>query len=175
MLSRPKTNSFKASRPIADRFPWSTLVVATLAFWLSGSFVLDFVIMPCLYWTGMMVEPGFATAGYSIFGVFNHLEVMCAAIALTGLLVLRITQSANFGGRRGVFLGMVVLAIALIDTYTLAPTMSALGLNLNAFGTTEVPALMNQMHVEYWALELVKLFSIAVLIRFCLTSADQKG
>jgi hypothetical protein len=42
--------------------------------------------------------------------------------------------------------------------------MSALGLELNWFEPATVPALMNQMHLEYWLLEAMKLGGIGLLL-----------
>ncbi len=130
-------------------------MLATLAFWLSGSLILDAVIMPSMYAAGMMTQPGFASAGYSIFWVFNHLEVLCAALALTGVLVLRNTISSTIT-RWAIPMALGLLIIALIYTYALTPEMSALGMQLNWFDTSEVPTVMNQMHGGYWLLEVVK-------------------
>jgi hypothetical protein len=149
-----------------QRFNWQTIVIASLAFWLSSSLLLDFVIMPSMFFTGMMGEPGFATAGYSIFWLFNRIEVLCAAVVLTGAIALRTTQAAMFGGRQGALWAMVLLAIALIYTYALTPQMSALGISLGEAHT--IPAAMNQLHGEYWALELLKLTGGAALLKFCL-------
>jgi Domain of unknown function (DUF4149) len=152
----------------APRLNWQMIVVASVAFWLSSSILLDFVIMPSMFFTGMMVEPGFASAGYSIFWIFNRIEVLCAAAILTGAIALRITQAAKFGGRQGALWALLLLAIALTFTYGLTPQMSALGLSLGAEST--VPALMNQLHGEYWGLELLKLAACAALLKFCLRS-----
>ncbi|MBF2051780.1 MAG: hypothetical protein EDM05_047570 [Leptolyngbya sp. IPPAS B-1204] len=144
---------------------WRTAVLATLAFWLSGSLLLDLVIMPTLYATGMMVEPGFATAGYVIFGVFNRIELICAALILTGVLVLSNTNRAlGLASQWMLPLAVGLLGIVLVCTYQLAPEMSALGLELNWFEPATVPALMNQMHLEYWLLELMKLAGMGLLL-----------
>ncbi len=157
--------AFITSNP--KRFNWQMIVVSSLAFWLSSSILLDFVIMPSMFFTGMMVEPSFASAGYSLFGAFNRIEVLCAAVILTGAVTLRLTQAAKFGGRRGALLAIALLAIALTYTYALTPQMSALGLPLS-LDFVEPPALMNIMHGEYWALELLKLVGCIGLIKFCL-------
>ena len=71
---------------------WSVVVFITLCFWLSASLVLDFVIIPSLMQAGMMTEPGFISAGYSMFGLFNHIELLCAGIILSGFLILKRNQ-----------------------------------------------------------------------------------
>lgn len=133
---------------------WHTIGLATLAVWLSGSLLLDLLLMPTLYSAGMMSQPGFASAGYSLFWVFNHLELLCAALVLTSVLVVR--QAAGLP-RWFLPAAAVLLVIALVYTYGLAPQMSALGLQLNWFEPSEVPTAMNQLHGGYWLLELLKL------------------
>jgi hypothetical protein len=59
---------------------WLTLVLATLGLWMAGSLILDFVIMPTMYISGMMEETGFTSAGTLIFSVFNRIELVCAAV-----------------------------------------------------------------------------------------------
>ena len=144
---------------------WQTIAMLALAFWLSSSLILDFVIMPSMYSAGMMTQPGFATAGYSIFWVFNRIELLCAALALTGVLVLHNSQvQLSRNSRLTVILSAVLLAIALAYTYALAPAMSTLGLQLNLFEPAGVPAAMDQMHQGYWALELVKFAAAGTLL-----------
>ncbi|GAB4377418.1 MAG: hypothetical protein Kow00121_26750 [Elainellaceae cyanobacterium] len=150
---------------------WRTIVVGALAFWLSSSLLLDFVIMPTMYAAGMTTEPGFAAAGYSLFWIFNRVELLCAAFALTGVLVLK-TLDASSLHRWAVPISATLLAIALIYTYGLTPEMSSLGLQLNWFEPrSEAPALMNQMHGSYWALELLKLTAAGLLLRSYITQA----
>jgi hypothetical protein len=157
--------AFITSNP--KRFNWQMIVVSSLAFWLSSSILLDFVIMPSMFFTGMMEEPNFASAGYSLFSVFNRIELLCAAVILTGAVTLRMTEAARFGGRQGAFLALSLLAIALTYTYALTPQMSALGLPLS-LDDVATPAVMNQMHLGYWALEVMKLAACGSLIKFCL-------
>ncbi len=143
---------------------WRTVSLATLATWLGGSFVLDTVLMPTLSSAGMMTQPGFASAGYSLFWVFNHLEMLCAALILTSLLVM---QNAGSRVARWVIpAALGLLAITMIDTYSLTPLMSALGLQLDFFASaTPMPAEMNQLHAGYWLLEVLKFaLGSAVLI-----------
>ena len=76
-------SSFQLKRPI-----WQTVVMLTLGFWVGGSLVLDWVILPSLYVSGMMTQTGFTTAGYLIFWNYNRIELLAAALVLTGVLVL---------------------------------------------------------------------------------------
>jgi hypothetical protein len=145
-----------------QRLNWKTIALCALAFWFSGSLILDLVLMPMMYMTGMTAEPGFATAGYSMFGVFNRLELLCAAIVLTGVLALRSHRQTI--DHWAVPLAIGLLGIVMVYTYSLAPEMSALGLQLNLFEVAEVPLSMNQLHAEYWVLELMKLTGSGLLL-----------
>jgi hypothetical protein len=145
---------------------WQAIAVFTLAFWLSSSLILDLVIMPGMYAAGMMTQSNFASAGYSIFWVFNRIELLCAALVLTGVLVLSNVQAESSRHRRlTLILSGLLLAIALAYTYALAPTMSTLGLQLNLFEpAAAIPAAMDQMHWGYWTLELTKLAAAGTLL-----------
>jgi hypothetical protein len=150
------------------RLNWKIIVISALAFWLSGSLILDGLIMPSFYASGMMVEPNFATSGYSIFWLFNRVEILCAAVALTGILA----GSAAFlsSARKGwaIAFAVTLLSISLLYTYALTPEMSALGLQLDLFTLTpEIPEKMDQMHQGYWLLEVLKLVSTTSLISIC--------
>lgn len=147
-----------------SRPKWRMIVLATLAFWLSGSLILDMVIMPSLYSAGMMTQPSFASAGYSIFWIFNHLEVLCAALVLTGVLVLKNTPGA-LGHRWIVPAAVGLLLIVLLYTYQLTPEMSALGMRLSWFEpTSETSPIMGWMHGGYWILEVLKLITGGALL-----------
>lgn len=151
--------------PAFQRPQWRTVIIAALAFWLSSSLILDFVIMPTMYATGMMTAPDFATAGYSMFWIFNRVELLCAALTLTGVLVLCNLSAASRQYRWALPLSLSLLAISLNYTYGLTPEMGALGIHLNLFeSASEVPALMNQMHEQYWVLEMLKLIAGGVLL-----------
>lgn len=147
---------------------WQTVVIFTLTFWLSTSLVLDLVIMPGLYASGMMSQSGFATAGYLIFWIFNRIELLCAALVLTGVLVVKRTQNTLVSqSRNAIGLAMILLTIALIFTYILTPQMSALGLNLEVFDpVASVPASMGLLHETYWILEVIKLIAGGTVLSF---------
>ena len=157
-------SSIQSKRPI-----WQTIVLLTLGFWLSGSLILDWVIMPSLYVSGMMTQSGFATAGYLIFWNFNRIELLSAALVLTGVLVLGRTQLAATNWRRtAIVFSVLLLAASLIDTYFLTPQMCAAGLQLNLFeSVAEIPATMSQLHAGYWVLEAVKLVAGGTLLGWC--------
>jgi hypothetical protein len=153
---------------VESRPRWQAIVMVALIFWLSGSLILDLVIMPSLYVSGMMTSPEFATAGNLMFWGFNRVELICAALVATGLMVLS-NLSSGFGKdqRTAIILSLVLLAIALIDTYALTPQMSALGMQLNLFDTAEVPTDMNLLHQAYFGLETVKLAVGVTLLSWC--------
>ncbi len=155
-------SSIEYKRPI-----WHSIVTLTLGFWLSASLVLDWVIMPSLYVSGMMAQAGFATAGYSIFWTFNRVELLAASLVLTGILFL---LNTSFLWNRGiVLLAVLLLDISLLDTYFLTPQMSAIGINLDLFNySAQAPLAMNLLHGSYWVLEISKLAVGTVLLRWCL-------
>ncbi|NET44208.1 DUF4149 domain-containing protein [Okeania sp. SIO2B3] len=148
---------------------WQTIVCLTLGFWLSACIILDVVIMPSMYASGMMNTSDFTAAGSIMFSLFNRVELICASLGLTGLLVLSATPN-NFikKSKTAIIFSIALLAIALIDTYGLTPQMSALGINLNLFESVkEVPLAMNQMHGGYWLLEIIKLVVGGTLLGWC--------
>ena len=147
---------------------WSTVIMFALGFWLSGSLVFDLLVVPGMLTTGMMNEPGFASAGYVIFGTFNHIELLCAATVLAGCLVYRYGgEAASKIDNKSIFLAGALLFIALAYTYVLTPQMSSLGMPLDMFAAAKVmPAAMTPMHIAYWSLEVIKFAAAASLLRF---------
>jgi hypothetical protein len=142
---------------------WHKGLALVLAFWISSSIFLDFVIMPSLFAAGMMSQPDFAAAGYSIFWIFNRLELLCAALIMTGILARN--QSEPDHSTIDIILSSILLITTLVCTYLLAPQMSVLGLNLNLFEPATVPNGMNQLHVGYWLIELCKLTAAGWLLK----------
>lgn len=84
----------------------------TLYFWLSGSLVLNWVIIPSLYISGMMTQSEFAI-GYLIFWNFNRIELLSAALVLTGVLV---GAQATNNWHRGAIILSLLLLVSLVDT-----------------------------------------------------------
>ena len=158
-----------ASNLQLKRSPWLATVMLTLGFWFSSSIVLNWVIIPSLYVSGMMTQSGFASAGYLIFWNFNRIELVCAALILTGVLALKNTQfAANNWTRGAITLSVLLLAVSLVDTYFLTPQMSAAGLQLNLFeSASEMPAIMSQLHAGYWIMEAIKLIAGGTLLGWC--------
>ncbi len=160
-ISNVKSN-VEYKRPI-----WHSIVTFTLGFWLSASLVLDWVIMPSLYVSGMMLQDTFAAAGYSIFWTFNRVELLAASLVLTGILFLLNTRF--LWNPSIVVLAVLLLDISLVYTYFLTPQMSAIGMNLDLFNDSVQTSLsMNLLHGSYWVLEIGKFAVGTVLLRWCL-------
>lgn len=151
---------------------WQTTVLLGLSIWMSCSVVLDLVIMPTLYGAGMIQQSGFAAAGYSMFWVFNRIELVFAALVLTGVLALySMLQPMGRVGKWAIALAVFLLAIPLIYTYALTPTMSALGLEFIPFDLSElhrtIPGVMTQLHRDYFGLEALKFGLAGTLFVLC--------
>ena len=146
------------SRPYR-RAQWQSICLIALGLWLSASLVFDFLVVPSLFESGMMESSDFASFSYIIFGNFNHLELLGAGIILGSTLAVNYRQNlSRIKLDSSVVISAVLMAIALLYTYFLTPQMSALGMNLNQFGTQELagnPLL--GIHLIYWLLELSKL------------------
>ncbi|MEM6502963.1 MAG: DUF4149 domain-containing protein [Cyanobacteria bacterium P01_C01_bin.89] len=160
---------FQPSPPLSALGPWKVIAILVLSLWIGGSLVLDLVVMPSLYWAGMMADPGFMDAGAVLFGTFNRVELLLAGTTLAGLLAASYLQ--EFSPRLQhwtVVLGGVLLAVVLVDTYGLTPHMVSLGATLNwpTLAST-VPEGMNQLHGAYFALEMVKLLTGALVLGLC--------
>ncbi|MGK7890279.1 MAG: DUF4149 domain-containing protein [Leptolyngbyaceae cyanobacterium] len=146
------------STTITSRYSnWQLLLAFSLVAWLSGSLLLDVIVMPTLYATGMMTSPDFATTGYSLFWIVNRLEILCAALVLTGAMGWSLYHRPQATGTKAVAIAAVMMTIAVISTYWFTPVMSALSLNLNGLETVEtIPTAMNWMHGGYFGLESLK-------------------
>lgn len=156
--------------PASDSKPinWSGIIMFVLGFWLSSSLLFDCVIIPSLLSSGMMNTPGFASASYLLFGIFNHIEVLCAAIVLAGYLVFRYSDRLSSANNKSILIASILLAIALVYMYLLTPQMSSMGMSLNQFESTKVMTnSMTVMHIAYWSLEALKLVAGTVLLRGC--------
>lgn len=156
------------------KLPWSGIVMFTLGFWLSASLVLDLVIVPGLFISGMMNQGGFASSGYIIFGLFNRLELVCAAVVLCGFLVFRRQHSlTHLQENRSLLLSGILLFITLIFTYFLTPELSGWGmLSLDLWnGERAMPPLMISLQVVYWVLEVIKIVTGVTLLRWCYRDA----
>ena len=145
---------------------WSAITMFALGFWLSSSLVFDCLVIPGLLSSGMMNQDGFASAGYTIFGTFNHVELICAAIVLAGSLVWNYSSSlGQLKIDRSILFAGILLAIAIIYTYILTPQMSAWGMSLNSYESLEqITMPMKTMHIAYWSLEVTKLILASSLL-----------
>jgi hypothetical protein len=148
---------------------WQLLAISSLGFWICGSLILDFIVMPTLWVSGMMESSGFASAGYSIFWIFNRVELVCAGAVLSSILALsNLDRLSAINGRKMLVGAGMLLAIALSYTFILTPYMSGLGMDLDILATTKsIPADMNQMHSMYWVLEASKLGIAGMLLSMC--------
>ncbi|QKD85104.1 hypothetical protein HPC62_20675 [Thermoleptolyngbya sichuanensis A183] len=147
---------------LPGRSVWQSAVLLAVGFWLSGSLLLDLVVMPAMYASGMMTQPGFASAGYSMFWVFNRLGLLCVAIAFVGLLSLLRQHKVAGWAIAAVWL---LLGVTFVLTYVMTPVMSGLAMPLNWLTSeASIPGSMAQMHGIYWVLELVKLGLSAALL-----------
>lgn len=137
---------------------WFAIILFALGFWLSGSLLLDFVLIPALSASGMMTEGGFASAGFLIFGVFNRIELICASLVLTSAFVFSVNHDFDYK-KQSLFIifSSLLFLIALAYTYLFIPHLSAWGLCLNQFTTlTTMPSEMISWHEGYWILEALK-------------------
>jgi Domain of unknown function (DUF4149) len=141
---------------------WHRVLPIVLLFWLSASLVLDFLVMPVMYTSGMMAESHFVLAGQALFGAFNRMELVLAATICVGFWVKQQTPEVE---RESIFrnlpIAVMLLGIAVLCTYFVTPTMSGLGFVEESTGI--VPAEMTTMHTLYWMLESVKLFGLSLL------------
>ncbi|NET52701.1 MAG: hypothetical protein F6K09_29695, partial [Merismopedia sp. SIO2A8] len=92
-----------------------------------------------------------------------------AALVLTGVLALYwLIKPLGWMGKGAIALAVFLLAIPLIYTYALTPTMGALGLELTPFSLPQaLPLEMNQLHRDYFGLEALKLGIGAGLFGIC--------
>jgi hypothetical protein len=165
-------NRFSIGETSARR--WQNLAIGSLGFWVSSSLILDLVIMPTLWTTGMMESSGFASASYSIFWIFNRVELVCAAAVLSSIWALSAVSRTSVDTKRELLAGaMMLMAIALSYTFVLTPYMSGLGIDLDVFTATKsLPVEMNQLHSIYWVLEASKLGIAGLLLSKCDRSID---
>ena len=167
---------FTLSFPKLSRrqFAWDSAILFLAVFWIGGSLILDFVVMPMLYMSGMMTAPGFASTGYSLFELFNNVEMLLSGLILTGVLALRQTnpdvpvKASGSRSRWTLLLAAGLVAIAITYRYVLTPYMGALGVVLDMPGTIHIiPNTMNWMHGAYWLLESTKVLALGFLLKLC--------
>ncbi len=161
------SNSYVGSSALEITAPdapnWQRLILVTAVLWLGASLALDFVVMPTLYTSGMMTDASFTPMGNTLFSSFNHVEVIFAALLLTGTLALH--RHAPRAGIQAIAVAAMLFSLGLFYTYGLTPDMIALGAHLNLLKTTGIPHSMDVMHGEYFGLELVKLGLVMGLVK----------
>ncbi|MEM6838301.1 MAG: hypothetical protein AAF609_15760 [Cyanobacteria bacterium P01_C01_bin.120] len=162
------------SQQTPSRVTWTPWVLAIAGFWFSSNLVLDLLVMPVMYISGMGAETDFAAASYSLFWSFNRLELLCAAALLTGVLALRqrpsefeISESGS-RCRWALIFGLLLLSATLLDTYWLTPEMSAMAFSLEGSARSALAPVMVGMHSCYWLLEVGKLVSLGSMAWLCL-------
>jgi hypothetical protein len=162
---------FSISKTSARR--WQNVAICSLGFWLSGSLMLDLVIMPTLWATGMMESSGFASASYSIFWIFNRVELLCAAAIISSIWALSKIVRSSFDTKQLLAGSLMLIAIALSFTFVITPYMSGLGLDFDVLAPTKsLPAEMDQLHSIYWVLEASKLGIAGMMMAQCYRSVD---
>jgi hypothetical protein len=173
---------FQTSNPFQsppDRF----LLGGLLCAWMGAIVLLDLVVMPSLYFTGMMQQVDFAGAGYAIFGTFSNVEMLMSGLVLS-LVLWRIKVSQ--GGSPGLqsvanpsmaksgsnhnslwLLASLLLLVCCLVSSILVPQMSALSLPLDGgFDRVirEPDETMNWFHGLYWTLDALKVFAAGLLV-----------
>jgi hypothetical protein len=144
------------------RSPWHRILPLALAFWVSASLLLDLLVMPVLYQSGMMTESNFVLAGQSLFGSFNRVELILGAVVLVGFLIKQQTpvlERESMG--RNLPIALLLLGIAALYTYVLTPAMTSIGFDAEVTGV--IPAQMETLHYTYWGLEALKISALSLL------------
>jgi hypothetical protein len=162
---------FSISKTSAKR--WQNVAICSLGFWLSGSLILDLVIMPTLWVTGMMESNGFASASYSIFWIFNRVELLCAAAIISSIWALSKMVRSSVDTKQLLAGSLMLMAIALSFTFVITPYMSGLGLDVDVFAPTQpLPVEMDILHSIYWVLEASKLGIVSMMMAQCYRLVD---
>jgi hypothetical protein len=166
MMRAFNTGSNKIAIEPLDRKRWQQIAIVSLGFWMSATLILDLVVMPTLWATGMMESSGFATAGYSLFWIFNRIELLCGAIVLSSIWAAISTAPTRVATQPQLLAGAsVLLAIALSYTFVITPYMSGLSLDLDIMAIAKhVPLEMDRLHSIYWVLEASKLGIAGMLL-----------
>jgi hypothetical protein len=102
-----------------------------------------------------------------LFGIFNHLELVCAAIVLCSFVVFhRYHTLIHLPEHRSLLFAGVLFVITLIYTYFLTPNLSAMGL-LAPVTASGMSGEMMSLQIGYWFLEVVKGLIAFTLLRWC--------
>jgi Domain of unknown function (DUF4149) len=141
---------------------WHRILPLALAFWVSASLLLDFLVMPVLYQSGMMTESNFVLAGQSLFGSFNRVELLLGAVVLVGFLIKQqapLLERESMG--RNLPIALLLFGIAALYTYALTPAMTSIGFDAEVTGI--IPTQMDTLHYVYWGLEALKITALSLL------------
>lgn len=165
-------NSLAQTSPLHLSVVQTAMAVTVMA-WIGASILMDLIIMPGLYLSGMMSDPGFASAGDMIYSMFNRVELVAGALVLSGTLLWRAIAPHVPLSKAAILLATILLAIPLIYTYGLTPQMSGLGIQLSLFDAVVVPDTMDQLHYVYWSFEVLKLAVSGVLLSWLWQQSQQ--
>jgi len=149
---------------------WLAIAMLALIFWLSSSVVFDVILLPSFAATGMTAQPEFASLGYVLFGAFNRLELLCGSTVAAAIAAA--CYQAHWQRREWSLAAVVLavlLAIAAVYLYWLAPEMSALDAPLSWLNPPRNPmsGTMLQLQGLYWLLDGLKLALGSWLLVWC--------
>lgn len=152
---------------------WKMTVEIALLLWVGATLAIDLAAMPALYMGGMMERPDFAPVGWLLLNGFNHVGLLVAGVVMAGALALGYRHEVSRLSERWVVaIAAVLMAIMLMQTYWLAPTMAGLGASLSWASTApSVPAAMTLWHGGYFGLETLKLLLSGSLLGLCVRGA----
>lgn len=148
---------------------WKTTVTIALLLWVGATLAIDLAAMPALYFGGMMQQADFAPTGWLLLNSFNHAGLLASAVVLTGSIALGYRHEiSRLSERWVVAIAAVLMAIVLMQTYWLAPTMAGLGASLSWASTAvALPSSMTLWHGGYFGLETLKLILSVSLLGLC--------
>ncbi len=152
---------------------WKMTVAIALLLWVGATLAIDLAAMPALYLGGMMQQADFAPTGWLLLNSFNHVGLLASAVVLTGSIALGYRHEiSRLSERWVVAIAAVLMAIVLMQTYWLAPTMAGLGASLSwASPAVAPPASMMLWHGSYFGLETLKLVLSVSLLGLCARSS----
>lgn len=136
---------------------WSWVCLGLPVAWLGARLVVDGLLMPLLFGNGMMQTASFPSLAGEFFAWLDRLELLAAGLLLTASLLRNRLQLDP-----AILLATnLLLAIALLQTYWLTPSLSGLSFALQQAG--EMPTAMPLQQGLLWALETTKLLLLALV------------
>ena len=133
----------------------------SLAVWLGGLIVIDFVEAPAKFRTPEINRNQAVAVGGRVFAALNRMEVIIGALllAVIGVLTARTTLSSQ-AERAAALCVAAMWAVALAQYFSLKPRMSALSVSLDLVnrrpGDTRYRTV-RRLHRAYVALDLFKM------------------